>query len=81
MGRNSKRKKGDDSSSESSPSNSISSMIQTRTENKQLDEISSKLSLILKAIQDLSISVKEKNQGNSPTRTEAAITELRVFSD
>ena len=76
MGRNSKRKKRDDSSSESSPSNSISSMIQTQTENKQLDEISSKLSLILKAIQDLSISVKETNQGNSPTRTEAAITEL-----
>ena len=43
MGRKSKRKKRDDSSSESSPSNSISSMIQTPTENKQLDEISSKL--------------------------------------
>ena len=68
--------KRDDSSSESSPSNSISSMIQTPTENIQLDEKSSKLSLILKAIQDLSISVKETNQGNSPTRTEAAITEL-----
>ena len=72
MGRNSKRKKRDDSSSESSPSNSISSMIQTQIENKQLDEITSKLSLILKAIQDLSISVKknksrkfaDKNRGS-----------------
>ena len=64
MGRSNKRTKRNDSSLESSPSNSVSSMLQTPKSSKQLDEISTKLSLILQAVTDLTTAVKESNGNN-----------------
>ena len=46
-------------------------LLQTPTEINQLGEISSKLTLILKAKQDLTITVIETNYRNSPVRIEA----------
>ena len=76
MGRGNKRTKRDDSSLESSPSNSVSSMLQTPKSSKQLDEISTKLSLILQAVTDLTTAVKESNQEIAQSKTDTAITEL-----
>ena len=76
MGRSNKRTKRDDSSLESSPSNSVSSMLQTPKSSKQLDEISTKLSLILQAVTDLTKAVKKSNQEIAQSKTDTAITEL-----
>ena len=76
MGRGNKRTKRDDSSLESSPSNSVSSMLQTPKSSKQLDEISTKLSLILQAVTDLTTAVKASNQEIAQSKTDRAITEL-----
>ena len=76
MGRSNKWTKRDDSSLESSPSNSVSSMLKTTKSSKQLDEISTKLLLILQAITHLTTAVKESNQGIAQSKTDTAITEL-----
>ena len=76
MGMSKKRTKRDDSSLESSPSNSVSSMLQTPKSSKQLDEISTKLSLILQAVTDLTTAVKASNQEIAQSKTDTAITEL-----
>ena len=76
MWRSKKRTKRDDSSLESSPSNSVSSMLQTPKSSKQLDEISTKLSLILQAVTDLTTAVKKSNQEIAQSKTDTAITEL-----
>ena len=67
-----KRAKIDESTSDSSPSESISSVIEERGD-KQLAEISVKLSLILTAIQDV---VRETNKRIYPARTETAVGEI-----
>lgn len=71
-----KRAKPDDSSSDSSPSQSASSMI-TDQNDKQLDEISAKLSLILTAVQDLTDAVRQTNNILSPKNTETAVIEIK----
>ena len=70
-----KRAKMDESTSDSSPSESISSVIEEPGD-KQLTEISVKLSLILTAIQDLTDVVRETNKRISPAQTETAVSEI-----
>ena len=76
MGRGNKRTKRDDSSLECSPSNSVSSMLQTHKSSKQLEEISTNPSLILQAVTDLTTAVKASNQEIAQSKTDTAITEL-----
>ena len=51
-------------------------MLKTTKSSKQLDEISTKLLLILQAITHLTTAVKESNQGIAQSKTDTAITEL-----
>ena len=76
MGRSDKRTKRDDSSLESSPSNSVSLILQTPKSSKQLDEIRTKLSLILQAVTDRTTAVKESNHEIAQSKSYTAITEL-----
>ncbi|MCG7874811.1 MAG: hypothetical protein N0C90_00595 [Candidatus Thiodiazotropha endolucinida] len=76
MGRKNKRLKREDSSSESSPSNSTSSILNNPTENKQLDEISSTLSLILKAITDLTDVMKGTRENITTANADTAVAGL-----
>ncbi|MCG7876976.1 MAG: hypothetical protein N0C90_11670, partial [Candidatus Thiodiazotropha endolucinida] len=76
MGRNNKRTKWEDRSSESSPSNSTSSILNSTTESKHLEEISSKLSLILNAINDLTNVMKGTNKTITPENAETAVAGL-----
>ena len=70
-----KRAKIDESTSDSSPSESISSVIEEQGD-KQLAEISVKLSLILTAIQDLIDVVRETNKRIYPAQTETDVSEI-----
>ena len=69
--------KTDDSSSENSPSASTSTANE-ETDNSQLSEISAKLSIIISAINELSLtaSIKETNICSASVSNEATISEI-----